>query len=106
MRLRSRAVARGERLPSELIQSTRLRRARRRMTCFFDSGSPDQSLAKQTMSRPSRCGMAGLRLGHAALRELLIPELEHQERPELGREIGSRAVALDQRSHVAQIEAI
>src|SRR6185369_13542474 len=86
IRFRSRVDARGERLPSELIHNTRLRLARRRITCFFDNGSPDQSLAKQTMSRPSRRGMDGLlHTGRAAADrgELLVPQLEHQQRPQL-----------------------
>src|SRR5947208_14840662 len=104
MRRRSRVVARGARLPSELTHRTRLRRARRRMTCFFESGSPDQSLAKQTMSRPSRCGMERLPEDGPG-RELRVPELEDQQRPQLVGEVGAALVAVEERAHLVELEA-
>ncbi len=54
MRFRSRALAVGRRLPMLFTHSTRFSRARIFIACIFDSGSPSQSLEKQTMSLPCR----------------------------------------------------
>ena len=52
IRLASRALAVGRRLPMLFTHSTRFSRARIFIACIFDSGSPSQSFEKQTMSRP------------------------------------------------------
>src|SRR5205823_3286362 len=52
MRFRSFAEAVGLRLPMLFTHSTRFSRARIFMACILESGSPSQSLEKQTMSRP------------------------------------------------------
>src|SRR5258705_371161 len=52
MRRRSRPLAVGRRMPIELTQSTRFRRASRRITWLLLVGWSSQSFAKQTMSAP------------------------------------------------------
>src|SRR5262249_37518205 len=123
---RSRVEARGARLPSELTHRTRLRRARRVITCFFDSGSPDQSLAKQTMSRCSNRGSKSRKpvrsvrpcsgatilrhlldgLGGGARGEAALPQLEDDERPQLGGAVVAGLVALEKHAHEAEVEAL
>src|SRR3981081_345570 len=65
MRFTSLADAVGRRLPIEFTQRMRLSRARIFIACIFDSGSPSQSLEKQTMSRPFRTLMELLLRGLA-----------------------------------------
>src|SRR5437016_5792128 len=109
MSSKSRMLARGARLPSVFTHSTRLRTASRRITCFIDSGSQDQELAKQTMSRRSS-RMALLDRWQGARRtacadQLTMPELERQQRPQLLGTVLAAAVSRDQRSDRREIEA-
>src|SRR5688572_5878943 len=68
-RFTSCAFAFGVRFPMLLTQRIRLSRARLRMMCVFDSGSPSQSFEKTTMSRPDSlgCSRSSMRRMLAAL---------------------------------------
>ena len=59
MRFASRALTVGLRLPMLFTQSTRFSRARIFIACILDSGSPSQSLEKQTISRPFKAPISG-----------------------------------------------